>query len=152
MDFPIKMVIFCSYVSLLKVRTWFKGLQAAGCLQDAEGSWVRLDHEISAQLLVAWYCGEQLLDYSFQAWCPLPFCTKLHFFGFEDSSILAATGRGRLFKWTSLCGWGNPGGKAPWVVTLLADVWGLSRSRTPWFHNDAKTTQPAVAFPTTTAQ
>ena len=39
---------------------------------------MRLDHEISAQLLVAWYCGEQLLDYSFQAWCPLPFCTKLH--------------------------------------------------------------------------
>ena len=58
--------------------------KAAGCLQDAEGSWVRLDHEISAQLLVAWYCGEQLLDYSFQAWCPLPFCSKLHFFGFED--------------------------------------------------------------------
>eukprot|EP00435_Cladocopium_sp_Y103_P070517 s996_g35.t1 len=35
-------------------------------IEDAEGSWVRLDHEISAQLLVAWYCGEQLLDYSFQ--------------------------------------------------------------------------------------
>lgn len=35
-------------------------------IEDAEGSWMRLDHEISAQLLVAWYCGEQLLDYSFQ--------------------------------------------------------------------------------------
>jgi len=33
-------------------------------LEDADGVWVRLDHEISAQLLVAWYCGEQVLDYS----------------------------------------------------------------------------------------
>lgn len=32
--------------------------------KDADGVWVRLDHEISAQLLVAWYCGEQVLDYS----------------------------------------------------------------------------------------
>ena len=89
---------------------------------------MRLDHEISAQLLVAWYCGEQLLDYSFQAWCPLLFCTKLHCLVFGNySSVLVATGRGRLFKWTSLCGWGNPGGKAPWVVTLLANAWGFSK-------------------------
>lgn len=40
---------------------------APAMVQDKEGTWVRLDHEVSSQLLVAWYCGEQLLDYSFQA-------------------------------------------------------------------------------------
>lgn len=33
-------------------------------IEEGEGRWVRLDHEISAQLLVAWYCGEQRMDYA----------------------------------------------------------------------------------------
>eukprot|EP00913_Durusdinium_trenchii_P018342 g17230.t1 len=33
-------------------------------IEEGEGQWVRLDHEISAQLLVAWYCGEQRMDYA----------------------------------------------------------------------------------------
>ncbi|CAJ1335147.1 unnamed protein product [Effrenium voratum] len=35
-------------------------------LIEEEGAWRCLDPEISAQLLVAWYCGEQLLHYELQ--------------------------------------------------------------------------------------
>ena len=73
--------------------------------------------------------------------------TNQSLFGFGNySSVLVATGRGRLFKWTSLCGWGNPGGKAPLVVTLLANAWGFSKIWTPSFQNIAKTSQQAVAL------